>query len=60
VFIVQVHDPPDNPMSRPLEFRLGPFADREQAEAMAARAVETQGGTTVEVIETEDATQDTA
>ncbi len=60
MFIVQVHDLPDNPLSRPLQFRLGPFADRAQAEAMAARAVETQVGTTAEVIETEEAMHDPA
>lgn len=58
MFIVQVHDPPDHPLSHPLQFRLGPFADRAQAEAIAARAVETQVGTTAEVIETGEATND--
>jgi len=60
MFIVHVHDLPDHPLSRPLDFRLGPFVDRAQAETMAARAVETQEGTTAEVIETEDATHDPA
>ncbi len=51
MFIVEVHDLPDTPLSRPRQFRLGPFRCREQAEALAARAAATQGGTTVRVVE---------
>jgi len=51
MFIVEVHDLPDTPLSRARHFRLGPFRCREQAEALAARAAATQGGTTARVIE---------
>jgi len=51
MFIVEVHDLPDTPLSRARHFRLGPFRCRKEAETLAARAAATQGGTTVRVIE---------
>ena len=51
MFFVKVCDPPDGPTSRPLQFRLGPFSRREEAEVIAQRARATRGGTVVCVIE---------
>jgi hypothetical protein len=50
-YIVQVVDPPDNPLARPLAFRLGPFATREEAERMALRAKATNSRAMTQIVE---------
>jgi len=45
MYFVQVADPPTGALARPLQFRLGPNAQRDQAEAIAARARVTNEGT---------------
>jgi hypothetical protein len=50
-YIVEVIDPPDNALARPMRFKLGPFATREEAERMALRAKETNSRATTQIVE---------
>lgn len=52
-YLVEVLDPPDHPLARPLTFRLGPFQTREEAERMALRAKATNARATTRVVEQE-------
>jgi hypothetical protein len=50
-YAVEVVDPPYHPLAQPFRFTLGPFATRAEAERMARRARETNGGTETRVVE---------
>jgi hypothetical protein len=50
-YAVEVIDPPYHPLGHPIRFMLGPFPTREEAERMARRARETNGGTETRVVE---------
>lgn len=50
-FVVEVIDPPEYALARPLKFRLGPFATKEEAEKMALRARETNSRATTRIVE---------
>ncbi len=50
-YAVEVVDPPYHPLAQPLRFTLGPFATRAEAERIARRARETNGGTQARVVE---------
>lgn len=52
MYFVDVVDPPNSVLARPLQFRLGPYAQRDQAEAIAARARATNDGTETQIVET--------
>lgn len=53
MYFVHVVDSPNSVLARPLRFRLGPYARRDQAEAIATRARVTNDGTETEIIETD-------
>jgi len=50
-YVVEVIDPPDNALARPMKFKLGPFATRPEAEKMAKRAQETNSRATTRIVE---------
>lgn len=50
-YIVEVVDPPENSLTRPLRFRLGPFDSRDEAEKMALRAKETNSRAETRIVE---------
>lgn len=53
MYFVHVVDPPSGGLTRALQFRLGPFAQRDQAEAIAARARATNEGTETRIVLTD-------
>lgn len=50
-FAVEVIDPPYHPLAQPFRFILGPYPTRAEAERIARRARETNGGTETRVVE---------
>ncbi|MDQ6603663.1 MAG: hypothetical protein M3176_11610 [Chloroflexota bacterium] len=50
-YVVEVIDPPDNALARPMRFHLGPFATRDEAEKMAKRAEATNSRATTRIVE---------
>lgn len=50
-YLVEVIDPPDNALARPVRFKLGPYATRAEAEKMAKRAEATNSRATTSIIE---------
>jgi hypothetical protein len=50
-YAVEVVDPPYHPLAQPVCFTLGPSATREEAERIARRARDTNGGTRTCVVE---------
>jgi hypothetical protein len=50
-YAVEVIDPPYHPLAQPFRFTLGPYPTRAEAERMARRARETNGGTETRVVE---------
>jgi hypothetical protein len=50
-YIVEVIDPPDNALARPMHFKLGPFSSRDEAEKMAMRARQTNSRATTRIVE---------
>jgi hypothetical protein len=50
-YTVEVIDPPHHPLAQPFRFTLGPYPTLAEAERMARRARETNGGTETRVVE---------
>lgn len=50
-YYVEVVDPPEGGMSKPLRFKLGPFSTRDAAEEMAQRARATNSRSVAKIIE---------
>ena len=53
-YLVEVIDPPDNTLARPVKFKLGPYATRDEAEKMAKRAEATNSRATTRIVERDD------